>query len=399
MNRFRNLLTYALNCIQRYKVRTVVILLCLGISASLFSSVAFMSDGLVKEGALSLRYAPDLTVQGISSGRQTNVPTKYVGYIQEAPGVTLVSERIWGYGNIGNTLLVIVGVDLQDQGINYSQAYPLESGSFLSLVSNRTVVIGKAVSDLLGARVGSVLTILTESNTPQTYEVVGVFDSQSSIYNADLILMNINDAREFFGYPEDEVTDILVYVSNIDALTKPSLVNIAAKEIGDLPNCRVITKDILLKAQETTYGNRSGFFSIVWYVILVAVAIIAFNQTVVVGRESKFEVGLLKALGFSTSDIIQIRLMESLILGALAGAIGLTVGIIYDSILGAPVLRDFMLGWATLYPAFPVPVFISLQTIIFTLAVTIVPLLFATVVPSWLNATSDPDLAMRGSNA
>jgi lipoprotein-releasing system permease protein len=190
-----------------------------------------------------------------------------------------------------------------------------------------------------------------------------------------------------------------LYLSPVDAATKTSLVNVVARQLSELPNCRVLTKDVLLKAQEKTYGDRSGYFSIVWYVILAAVAIVAFNQTVVVGHESKFEVGLLKALGFSTSDIIQVRLIESLVLGTLAGAVGLTVGILYDSVLGAPVLRDFMLGWANLYPSFPVPVFISLQTVLFTFAVTIVPLLFATVIPSWLNATVDPDIAMRGARA
>jgi putative ABC transport system permease protein len=162
---------------------------------------------------------------------------------------------------------------------------------------------------------------------------------------------------------------------------------------------RVLTKDVLLNAQETTYGARSGFFSVVWYVILIAVAIIAFNQTVVVGHESKFEVGLLKALGFSTSDVIQVRLIESSILGVLAGSIGLVFGVVYDVLLNAPVLKDFMLGWASLYPGFGVPVEISVQTVFLTYAITVVPLLFATVIPSWLNATVDPDIAMRGARA
>ncbi len=113
MKRFKNLLNYALNCIQRYKLRTVVILICLVVAASTFSAVAFLSDGLVKEGALSLKYAPDLTVQGIQGGRQTLIPTSYVNYIMgSAPGVSTVSQRIWGYGNVGNTLIVIVGLDL-----------------------------------------------------------------------------------------------------------------------------------------------------------------------------------------------------------------------------------------------------------------------------------------------
>ena len=75
------------------------------------------------------------------------------------------------------------------------------------------MVIGKAVADLLGAKVGSVLTILTESNQPRRYLVAGIFNSESSIYSADMILMNINEARIFFDVPEDKVTDILVYVS------------------------------------------------------------------------------------------------------------------------------------------------------------------------------------------
>ena len=419
MKKFRNLLNYALGCIQRYKLRTLVILIALGVAASAFSSVAFMSDGLVKEGALSLKYAPDLTVQGISAGRQTLIPTKYVNLVLgAATGISGVSERIWGYGNVGNTLLVIVGIDVDNSATKnqttsmlgspdfnrtwasmLDSAYPLESGHFLDAQSNDTVVIGKGVADLLGANVGTVLSILTESNQIKRYNVVGIFDSESSIYSADMILMNLNAARDFFNIPDDKITDILVYLSPIDAAAKASLANVVARQLSEFPNCRVLTKDVLLKAQEKTYGDRSGFFSVVWYVILISVAVVAFNQTVVVGHESKFEVGLLKALGFSTSDIIQVRFIESLVLGALAGAIGLTFGILYDSVLGAPVLRDFMLGWANLYPSFPVPVFISLQTVLFTFAVTIVPLLFATVVPSWINATVDPDIAMRGARA
>jgi len=397
--RFQNLLSYAWSCIQRYRVRTLVVLVCLSVAAALFSSVSFLKDGLVKEGELSLRYAPDLTVQGISAGRQTFIDSQYAGIIQTIPGVRTVTERIWGYGNIGNTLLVIVGVDLETLAVDPAVAYPLESGSFLDSQHNDTVVIGRAVADLIGAEVGNVLTILTESNQARQYKVVGIFNSESAIYNADMILMNKNDARIFFDVPEDKVTDLLVYTKDVDVLYYEAQVNYIAREISELPNVRVVTKSVLLKAQETTYGARSGFFSIVWYIVLISVAVVAFNQTVVVGHESKFEVGLLKSLGFSTSDVIQIRFIESMTLGVIAGSIGLACGILYDTLLNAPVLRDFMLGWAVLYPRFVVPIYISAQTIFFTFVITTVPLLFATVVPSWINATVDPDIAMRGAKA
>jgi len=397
--RIKNLLSYAWSCIRRYRVRTIVVLVCLSITAALFSSVSFLKDGLVKEGELSLRYTPDITVQGISAGRQTFIDSQYASIIHTIPGVRTVNERIWGYGNIGNTLLVIVGVDLENPAVDPAVAYPLESGSFLESQHNGTVVIGKAVADLIGAEVGNVLTILSESNQARQYNVVGIFNSESAIYNADMILMNKNDARIFFDVPEDKVTDLLVYTKDVDVLYYEAQVNYIAREISELPNVRVVTKSVLLKAQETTYGARSGFFSIVWYIVLISVAVVAFNQTVVVGHESKFEVGLLKSLGFSTSDVIQIRFIESATLGVIAGSIGLAGGILYDTLLNAPVLRDFMLGWAVLYPRFVVPIYISAQTIFFTFVITMVPLLFATVVPSWINATVDPDIAMRGAKA
>ena len=397
--RFNNLMNYSLNCITRYKMRTFVILFCLILSVAMLSSVLFIRDGLSRDGQISLKYAPDLTVQGIQNGRQTFIDTKYIPLIEPILGVNTVVDRVWGYGNIGNTLVVIVGVDPENPIIDLNSVYPLESGSFLSPEQNGTVVIGKAIAKLLGARVGNLLSIISESNQIHEYRIIGIFNSESGIHSADTILMMKSDAREFFNIPGDKATDLLIYVDDVDPQFYRTQVNFIARETSELPNVRVITKDIIADAQETTYGARSGFFSLVWLFVLIAVIIIAFNQTIVVGHESKFEVGLLKALGFSTTDIIQIRLIEGTVLGFLAGSVGLLIGIIYDTFLNAPILKDFIMGWATLYPEFQVPIMISAQTIFLVYLISIVPLLFAIVIPSWINATVDPDIAMRGARA
>ena len=46
--------------------------------------------------------------------------------------------------------------------------------------------------------------------------------------------------------PDNKVTDLMVYVSDIDPSNKVTLDNYVAREISDLPNCRVLTKDVLL---------------------------------------------------------------------------------------------------------------------------------------------------------
>ncbi|HLN45906.1 MAG: ABC transporter permease [Chloroflexota bacterium] len=397
--RFGNLVNYSLSCIKRYRIRTFVILISLVTATALISSMLFIKDGISRDGQISLKYAPDITVQAIQNGRQTFINTSYIPLIQPTLGVKTVIDRIWGYGNIGNTLVVIVGIDTETPIINLDSAYPIESGTFLEADQDSTVVMGKAVADLLGAKVGNVLSLISESNQVHKFKIVGVFNTESGIYNSDTILMTKTDARLFFDVPEGKATDLLIYTEEIDPQFYRTQVNFIARETSELPNVRVLTKDIIASAQEVTYGSKSGYFSILWILVLIAVAIVAFNQTVVVGHESKFEIGLLKALGFSTSDIIQIRLIEGTVLGFLAGSIGLIVGILFDSVLNAPVLKDFILGWATLYPAFPVPLLISAETVFLTYVISIVPLLFAIVIPSWLNATVDPDISMRGARA
>ncbi len=395
MRRARNLVKYSLDCIQRYRTRTLVVLICLAISTALFSSVAFVKDGLVKEGALSLKYSPDITIQAISSGRQTTIDTSLIPQYRSAYAVVSVTPRIWGYGNIGNILIVVVGVDLNV--LNAGQdAYPLESGSFLSKAAPNAIVIGKGLAEVTGAKAGSILTMITESVEERQYTVAGIFDSESSIYDADMVLMGMEAAADFLGVPSGQATDLAV---DLISTQDRNVQVLAARGLSEFPNTRVLTKSVILDAQEVIYGDRSGFISLTWAFILISASIVAFNQTVVVGHESRFEVGLLKSLGFSTSDIIFIRLVESTIIGALAGSLGLAAAIVFDSFLNAPVIREFMLGWAVIYPGFQVPVHISAGTVLFAYAITIVPLLFATVIPAWLNATVDPDIAMRGAQA
>lgn len=396
--RQKNLINYALNCIQRYKTRTLVVLICLSISSGLFSSVLIMKDGLIREGSLNLRYAPDITVQGISSGRPNNVDTRIIERIRTLYGVERVIERNWGYGNIGDTLIVVIGVPVDDPVIPLDLAFPLESGSLQNL-DNNTAILGKGVAELLGAQVGSILSIVSESNRIFQFNVAGIFNSESAIINADTIFISNENARFFFDIPAGRATDLLIYTESVDPALYEGQLNFVAREISELPNVRVLTKNILQYAQETTYGARSGFFSIVWYLVLVSVALVAFNQTVVVGHESKFEIGLLKAFGFSTLDIILIRLIEGAIIGFIAGSIGFLVGVFYIVFFNAPVLKEIMLGWAILYPSFRTPFSISIQSILVTYAITVFPILFTTVIPSWLNATIDPDIAMRGARA
>jgi len=105
---------------------------------------------------------------------------------------------------------------------------------------------------------------------------------------------------------------------------------------------------------------------------------------------------VLKAFGFSTSNILEIRFLETLLLGFISATIGVFLAIVYVLYLGAPVLRNFMLGWTAIYPNYTIPVYVSFGSLVTLYAAAIVPLLVGTLIPAWKSAITEPDIILRG---
>ncbi|MDI9644407.1 MAG: ABC transporter permease [Candidatus Verstraetearchaeota archaeon] len=395
LRKHRNLLDYSFDCLRRYRMRTAVILVTFLVATTMISAVLFAKEGLEREAEFSVEAAPDLTVQYLKGGRVEPINTSYIDIIAGIPGVEKVLKRTWGYAGIGAYTFVVVGLD--PEGLDHSRGVitSLEEGRFLKPEDEGTgnIVIGKLIAYMLKVKVGDDIILLSESVEANKFHVVGVFSDSSSIYTADLILMSFSDANKFFSMPEGMVTDLCVYV---DPAEDPASV---ASKMNSVSNIRVLDQDLLLRGYKAAYGARGGIFTTLWTILLVAIAMIAFSQAIVVGHESKFEVGLLKTFGFSTLDIIEVRLVESLVLGFFAASLGMLIGYFYTAFFNAPGLVDILLGWAYLPREFRLPVYVSLQSVFSIYAVTVIPLLITTVVPAWLNAITDPELAMRRAAA
>jgi ABC-type lipoprotein release transport system permease subunit len=65
-------------------------------------------------------------------------------------------------------------------------------------------------------------------------------------------------------------------------------------------------------------------------------------------------------------------------------------------VLGAPLLAGYLLGWNLLLLNGGIPLTVTLSTVFTVYAVGLVPILVASVVPSWRNAITEPDIVLRG---
>ncbi|MDH5806978.1 MAG: ABC transporter permease [Candidatus Methanomethylicaceae archaeon] len=383
----KNIFRYSFDCIARYKMRSTAIIITFLLATTMISAVLFAKDGLEREAEISVKAAPDLTIQFLRGGRIEPIPTYYIDIISKIEGIEKVIPRVWGYVGISNYVFTIIGID-PSQITNFEN-FGIEEGRFLMKEDKGCVVVGKLLANMLDLKVGDNIIFLSEAIEAKKYKVIGIFSDKTSIYTADMIIMLIDDARDFFKIPNDYASDLLVY---INPRYLPSEV---AVKMSTIPNLRVLDQDLLLRGYKMAYASRGGIFVTLWIIILIAAALISLSQMIIVGQESRFEVGLLKTFGFSTLDIIEVRLIESLVLGFFASSLGMLIGYLYVAYFNAPGLVDILLGWAFLPKQFKIPVYISWSSIFSIYAVTVIPLLITTVVPAWLNAITDPELAMR----
>ena len=355
--------------------------------------MTFLSDGLSREASASTAFAPDITVQAMMAGRASPVHLVDADAIRLMPYVAKVVPRSWGYVEYNGRIYTVMGIDPVNMPIPNDINFVISQGEFLSSNRPYTAVIGKNLADTFNLKINDVLMLQTESGMGNySFVVSGIFQTNVNLYTSDLILVNINDAQQFFSECPGCTTDLAVYMKDSVKTNQ-----VAAQITTYNPMLRVLTRDAIKDATLTTYGGRSGFVSIAWYILLFSVILVAWNQATAAGTEMKKEVGILKALGFSTFNILEIRFIETLLLGFIAATLGIALAIFYDVYLGAPVLRDFMLGWSAVYPGYPLPINISLSTVAILYASAIFPLFIGSLIPAWRSAITEPDVAMRGT--
>jgi len=387
--------------LSKYRIRTVTVLLALTISSMMVCSVQFIVDGVSMDVQLSLDEGPDILVQRLQAGRQATVPLSWVENVSKAAGVRLATPRVWGYVDVGaGHLFTVMGVNVTEYQSVYGVAGTdiVSGGRFLNSSDRRRIVIGQGIVDMMavsGARVqvgvGSRISLISYDGQLLEFEIVGVFDTQSKIFSYDLIITDLYSARELFGLDNQSCTDIAVW-TELDR----DLDSVAFRLDSMIPEARVLTRDAMRDLSLQVYGGRSGIILLLWSVLVTTVVLLVFTVWSAGSDEARREVGLLKALGFDTIDVLEVRMFEGLVLSLLGASTGISAAIVFDFVLGAPLVSGYILGWSLLLLNGGIPLAITPMSIFTVYAVSVVPILVAIVVPAWRNAITEPDIVLRG---
>ncbi len=386
-----SILVFALRSLGRRKARAFALGGGLMFAVALVAAVLFLTDALRGEADRARLALPDVVVQRLVAGRPATIPGAEGKKLEDIASVRQVTPRVWGYVFVpalqGN--VVVVGTAPSSPPLESVRGV-LSEGRDLRPGAHE-MVAGARIARFLGVHVGDRLGLPSPNPDAPPLVLVGTFSSTVEIFTNDAIVTSEGDARAILGMKPSEATDLALTLAN------PEEARIVATTVVErMPDARVIDRQILARVHALSYGRRAGLVLAASLPALLAVLVLAWDRMSGVGEVERREISVLKAIGWSTSDVLWAKLFEALLVGVIATALGLGLGYAWVFLAGAPGLRPALAGWSVLYPEAPLtPMVDATQLLGISLSV-LGPYVGLSVVPAWRAAQADPMDVMRG---
>ena len=371
IERHKNILEFSLSSLLRRKTKNVSLLAIYTLIVFAIASLLFFLSALKREASLILKDAPDMVVQRMVAGRQDLIPMAYAKEIALLRGVRAVTPRLWGY------------------------YYDAPSGGNLTVMTGDktagTITIGSGVSRLRRATVGDIIVLQSYGNqAPLMLEIDRVLPYESELAAADLVVMADRDFKKLFKFPAGHATDLALTIAN-----QRELATVAEKIVNRFPDSRPILKSEMLRTYDSIFDWRGGMMLVMMTAAILSFIIFAWDRATGLSAEERKEIGILKSIGWETSDVLLLKFWEGAIISLSAFFLGVIAAYCHVYFLSAPLFQPVLKGWSVLYPQFTLVPAVDTYQLGVLFFLTVAPYTFATIIPCWRAATIDPDAAMR----
>ncbi|CAK08516.1 FtsX-like permease family protein [Rhizobium leguminosarum] len=310
----------------RKRLRSVLLMFSVGIAFLIYGLTASFVSG--SQGAAGA--SDNLLGVFNKSGRGLPLPFAYLNRIAADGDVAAVvyTARMRGFVEVAKNVVVVSAVDPsaiaaangKELGLTPELIAALEEGG-------DRVLVGRALAEAqgwsVGQRIGVTSQVMKEDGSRDwTFVIAGIFEGADASTDTYFMLARydtINAARArdkdtvdaFVVRPREGVSSGLL-AARIDAL----FANSAAQT-------RTQSEKQFLEAFLRQFADVGLIVSLVVGAAFVTILMIAVNTMLFAVRERRFEIGVMKVLGFSGGRIIALILGETLFIFAVGGVGGL----------------------------------------------------------------------------
>jgi ABC-type lipoprotein release transport system permease subunit len=395
MRYFLEIAHTGLTSLLLHPLRSVVTAACLVAVLLPYLAGLGISRGVQDEAEAAVRFGADLYVGAEQFGRPVPVPLAAAAEIRKIPGVAAVVPRIVGRIELGKDRIsaVLVGVPVED----FPPALECIEGRLSRGGAPHELVVGSDLARRLHLEVGSVLPPFYRNRRGERVsEVVGLFRSDVSLWQARLIVTSFETAGYIFDQP-GLATDLLVYChpgydDNVRAFI---LRTVALNLPGGTARPRVATREDLAALLPQGLLHREGVFTLL-SVLAFAVAILVILVTSGLGlAERRREIGVLKATGWQTDELLLRSLVESCLLGLAGAAVAVVLTVVWLKALNGYWIAGVFLTGVDRTPGFRIPFRLAPVPVLLTFLIALVVILSGSLYSTWRAATAPPREAMR----
>ncbi len=280
----------------------------------------------------------------------------------------------------------LTGVSILEESRLTGLSEKMKTGKIENLLTiDNGILMGHGLANKLNVKVGDIVTLATPKGTAMRFRVVGTF--QFGIGSLDNIksYVNVSKVQQLLGKDNQYITDISMKLKNYDDAT------IVAKEFAGRYG---YTADDWKTANASAMVSiliRNVMTFVVSFTLLVVAGFGIYNIMSMTIQNKLKDIAILKAQGFSGSDIRQIFLTESVTIGVCGAVMGLLLGFLMSSgVYSLPFPKNDFISITHF------PVTFHWYHYAFGVWFGIVTTLFAGLMPSIKAGKIDPVAILRG---
>jgi hypothetical protein len=353
------------------------LLIALAMAALVFVAATplLILQGLATTGDRILEDAPSLVLRRTGPAGFVPVPIpEAVAAARSVRGITEARPRTWGLVAGSEAPWTIVGVDAA-------------TATRLSVLGIAVPGPGEAVVGT-GAAIppGGTLSLAPAGGgTNQAFRVVGSLPEGNDLVAHDRVLLAIDDAVRLLGLPPGTATDLAldVFHDGEAAAIRPALESAMPWPV------RIADRTDERKSLATALSRLEGLSSLV-----LAPALLGLVLLVLAGARDgagrRKEAGLLKTMGWTTGDVVRLRLLRALVLAAPGIVAGLGAAFAVAIRPGLPSLVAPWMGWTGVGPGLVLDGAGAVTVLIGVAGAVLAPWLVATLWPILRDSTQDP---------
>ncbi len=297
----------------------------------------------------------------------------------------IVAQVFYNVGAIDLTG-VINGIDVDEENRLFKFSDYVTGGQYIDLKNiPNSIILGKGAAEKMMANIGDVIQVTTIKGERIPLKVVGYF--QSGLQELDKVqsYASISTTQKLLGESNSYITDLQVRLKDINLA--PSIA-IEYRQLFD-----VEAEDI--QTANSQFETGSSIRTLISYAVGITLLIVAgfgiYNILNMMIYEKMDSIAILKATGFSGSDVNKIFIAIALSIGIFGGLLGLLFGFGLSALIDQVPFNTASLPTIRTYPIDYNPKFYIIGGIF-----SIVTTYLAGYFPSRKASKIDPVIIIRG---